>query len=362
MEYEINANKYNLRCIRFTLIGQLLVLFLNEIGVFIVDKYLVRISVIFGSIVLVSTLILFRFISLDKSWVKYVIITAELLSITIMCVFLTYHVILITGIPFLMAGHYNDKRIIVYTYVFSAIGIVVGVLLGYKIGLGDLNMVALTCNNVWDYGKRTYINVKDMKMFDYGQLLLFFALPRCMILYMYANMSYAITQSVRDMQENEMKAQYKGKHDKMTGLYNRNEYTYMKENVYVNMKQIGVLYFDINGLKHMNDNYGHEKGDILINKLADSIKSIVNDKIKAYRLGGDEFITIIEDGNEENTVNLLERWEKILAVINSKNEDCICEVAVGYAYGKGKDIETIIEQADKKMYEDKKNKNKSRVI
>ena len=83
-----------------------------------------------------------------------------------------------------------------------------------------------------------------------------------------------------------------------------NQYLYVYKNYYLqaikeeysSMKHIGVIYFDLNNLKEINDTYGHDVGDIIIIKLAKSISYLLDEGIRAYRIGGDEFIVIIEDG------------------------------------------------------------------
>ena len=74
--------------------------------------------------------------------------------------------------------------------------------------------------------------------------------------------------------------------DTLTGLYNRNKFNQVLEGHLRNpLKQVGVAYFDLNGLKRMNDQFGHEAGDRLIKNTAHNIQQIF--RKKAYRIGGD---------------------------------------------------------------------------
>ena len=362
MEYEIKANKYSLNCIKIGIFCVMFFFTMNEIGVFIVDKPLVRKAAIPTLIIYFLTVIIFYKIGLDKPWVKYVLLFIEISTICLLCVFLSYHISLSIAVPFLIAGHYQDKRVIWWTYGMSLVALLVFVIASYQFGLCDMNMVVFSHLPINAYGKEIIVDIESMNWTYVGKLVLFFVFPRAVILFMYARMALSISECGQEIYENKKRAEYISKYDNMTGLYNKNEYLEMIDKVYSHMEQVGVVYLDINGLKDINDNYGHDKGDILIVTVADCIKHIVNDKIQGYRIGGDEFVIVMEDSKEENveeTVNLL---EKILRVMNNNAKRCVCEVGIGYAYGNGKNIKSIVDKADENMYFDKKKKNKSKII
>lgn len=76
--------------------------------------------------------------------------------------------------------------------------------------------------------------------------------------------------------------------DGMTGVYNRSKYLDVISNSYREESNIAVIFWDINNLKVVNDNMGHEHGDKMIVTMAESLKKIVTDSAKAYRVGGDD--------------------------------------------------------------------------
>ena len=88
MNYEVDANKYNLKCLRISVLSIMVVLIFNELEIFVVEKSLVRISITIATCILLGTLIAFRFISLEKKWAKYIIITSEIVSIYVLCIFI----------------------------------------------------------------------------------------------------------------------------------------------------------------------------------------------------------------------------------------------------------------------------------
>lgn len=153
---------------------------------------------------------------------------------------------------------------------------------------------------------------------------------------------------------------YESEHDGLTGLYNKGRYLSMSDKEYRNLDSIAVFNFDVNNLKIINDRYGHEAGDKLLIKAANSIRKVTSNKVHAYRVGGDEFLVIAENVSYEETISIKERWENELARLNSQDDETNCVIAVGMVYAeKEYDYETLVKKADELMYEDKKNKKKS---
>lgn len=136
--------------------------------------------------------------------------------------------------------------------------------------------------------------------------------------------------------------------DTLTSLYNRNKYNQVIEKFQnLNPKNMGVAFFDLNGLKQVNDEQGHKAGDIFIQNAAKNIASIFSNK--AFRIGGDEFVILYPEIDE----NLFE--EKIQSVKKALKQNNVC-ISVGYAWKNGEYIlSELMKEADKKMYEDKKN-------
>nr|MBQ8251749.1 GGDEF domain-containing protein [Lachnospiraceae bacterium] len=152
---------------------------------------------------------------------------------------------------------------------------------------------------------------------------------------------------------------YDSEHDGLTGMYNKGKYLAMLESEYQNMDSIGIFNFDVNNLKKMNDTYGHEAGDKLIIKGADSIRKVTSSKVHGYRMGGDEFLMIACNVTEAEVNELKERWEAELARLNTLEDGIECVIAAGVVYGdKGYDFAALMKQADELMYEDKKKKKK----
>ena len=147
---------------------------------------------------------------------------------------------------------------------------------------------------------------------------------------------------------------YESEHDKLTDLYNKDKYIINRDNEFGKPERIAIFNFDVNNLKLVNDTKGHEAGDRLIVKTAESLKSILKDDMMAYRIGGDEFVVIGSDITPEEADDIRSYWEGVLDEINKAETDSIT-VACGLVCGEGEyDIDALLSEADKRMYENKK--------
>ena len=83
--------------------------------------------------------------------------------------------------------------------------------------------------------------------------------------------------------------------DSATRLYNKNKYEDMLANYYTMVERVAVVLWDINNLKEINDRMGHGMGDKLIETMSGAIYVQTDKRKKAYRIGGDEFVMLIEN-------------------------------------------------------------------
>ena len=159
----------------------------------------------------------------------------------------------------------------------------------------------------------------------------------------------------RDLGDLSQKLKEEKERDSLTGLYNKGKFMEMKQTLFSRQETIAVFNLDVNDLKTVNDRYGHEAGDRLIRKAAESLKRIEARNIIPFRVGGDEFIVIAIHVSREDAEKIGQRWTEGLAEINRAEESFPCRIACGFAYGeKGFDLEEILALADRLMYEDKK--------
>ena len=136
--------------------------------------------------------------------------------------------------------------------------------------------------------------------------------------------------------------------DFLTGLYNRNRLNALMSEIYDSPDAPTTLIFlDINGLKKVNDKDGHLAGDNLIRRAANTLIGVFPEN-DIFRVGGDEFVTILRDVDEKQVLEYLEKLHR-----RAKKNDV--SFAAGYAMtNSSKEIENILKEADARMYEDKR--------
>lgn len=134
--------------------------------------------------------------------------------------------------------------------------------------------------------------------------------------------------------------------DQLTGVMNRSGLKNVLSHQYGN-KSLAVIAADINGLKAVNDNQGHEAGDRLIIAVASCLSEVFGNN-HVFRIGGDEFIVIQYDHSEKECIEALERLHEIMKKAN-------VSASLGYAFtaSYNSDFSRLHELADKRMYEDK---------
>ncbi len=155
---------------------------------------------------------------------------------------------------------------------------------------------------------------------------------------------------------------YENEHDHLTGLYNKGKYMALLKEKFGNPTSIAIFNFDVNDLKYMNDNFGHEAGDHLIRMAANSIHKVTAENIMGFRMGGDEFAMVALNLTQSAVEDLHKSWQNTLYELNKNDNRIKCVIACGIAYGEGDcNIEKLMEQADLQMYKDKKRLKEERI-
>lgn len=147
--------------------------------------------------------------------------------------------------------------------------------------------------------------------------------------------------------------------DYLTGLYNRTAFAEHKSNYLdrlMNNSLLGIIQFDVNNLKTVNDTLGHEKGDLLIQLVAKGLLMSFSQNGNCYRMGGDEFLVILTGNDpEKDYKNGIQQLEEYCSKYNSKPDiDFILEIAHGFVTAYNISLSEAMEKADILMYENKK--------
>ncbi len=119
------------------------------------------------------------------------------------------------------------------------------------------------------------------------------------------------------------------------------------------LKGLSVIVFDINELKHINDTLGHEAGDGLINEACKIICEYFGED-SVYRIGGDEFVAVLEGESYAERNALLATFEKLMEANQKAGLVVISSGLAEYRPQEDNDYDAIFERADRLMYERKK--------
>ena len=163
--------------------------------------------------------------------------------------------------------------------------------------------------------------------------------------------------SVRDNtaeQETLQREIYKATHDSLTSLYNRAGYDLLRTSL--DLKTTCLLLIDIDSFKSVNDTYGHETGDRILQKTADTIKRNFRSNDYACRIGGDEFVVFMTRASEQQRQFITSRVERINRELGQPADGLPpVSVSVGIAHGKqAKDQSELFDLADRALYETKR--------
>jgi diguanylate cyclase (GGDEF)-like protein len=149
--------------------------------------------------------------------------------------------------------------------------------------------------------------------------------------------------------------------DGLTGLYNRKYLDDFIENSMQHEMEQGttyaIMFLDIDYFKMVNDTYGHDAGDAILQKLSQTMKDLVSPTDFIIRFGGEEFVIILRDPTEESAYelakNINQEFSKI--VFNFNNESFSKTLSVGYSFvpTDTDQIWKAIKYADLSLYEAK---------
>ena len=175
-----------------------------------------------------------------------------------------------------------------------------------------------------------------------------------------ASLSFSIMMIIDKLEKERIK--YLSEYDTMTGALNRRAGFELLNKIYQdfmkNKGNISICFCDINGLKEVNDNLGHEAGDEIILSVVNVIKNNIKDKDYIVRLGGDEFLIIFVDSDIEQSENVWNTINNEFVRINEvENRKYIISASHGieeFKFNANEYIDQIINLADEKMYNEKR--------
>lgn len=175
---------------------------------------------------------------------------------------------------------------------------------------------------------------------------------------------YAVARDVTEQRQRDERTLYLASHDDLTGLANRWRFNEELKASFARLKrhsnrQFAVLVLDLDQFKPVNDNYGHQAGDIVLRTIGERLNAIKRETDVLCRLGGDEFALLAPEADVSEAGMIAERMRKeIIRPISIGDAEVIVDVSVGIAMAEENisDADSLLKLADDAMYEAKRNK------
>ena len=157
-------------------------------------------------------------------------------------------------------------------------------------------------------------------------------------------------------------------YDTLTGIFNRAGFFKFSSAIVKEAQERGkplfVLFLDLDGLKKVNDQYGHDEGDAYIKAMANVLNQVRKHGELLMRYGGDEFVILSKGYTDADAKNYISQIQTGIENYNANsNHEYTLEASMGYTIVEpvpDLDIEEIIEAADQEMYKMKKAKKAAR--
>jgi diguanylate cyclase (GGDEF)-like protein/PAS domain S-box-containing protein len=169
-----------------------------------------------------------------------------------------------------------------------------------------------------------------------------------------------ISRDITESKKRQDEIDYINCHDFLTGLYNRRYYHEMLDQMdQESYYPIGVMNLDLNGLKILNDAYGHDYGDLALKKIGKILGESINSNSIVARIGGDEFAAIVPNTSTEHMYSIKMKVKNAIKAVSVENIEL--SIAVGYEIkmDPSNTMEEILKSAENQMYRNKLAEGKS---
>ncbi len=188
-------------------------------------------------------------------------------------------------------------------------------------------------NNVWLHLTLAQLHVEDASAHSHMWLL----------------------QDITERKQKEAEVVYLTYHDVLTGMFNR---TYMeKERQRLNTAEylpLSVILGDVNGLKLVNDAFGHDEGDYLLTEVSQILSNCLREQDVIARIGGDEFLVLLPKTDSETVAQIVSNINKACASHTPRPGKELFDVSISLGYATKENMEelldTVIKGAERFMY------------
>lgn len=262
-------------------------------------------------------------------------------------------------VQFLFADHMISSLMLIFIIVTQVYDIIKNKSKNYITVMGVLVLVLSGLFEVFRYNFARYVVGRDV---DYKFSILFAA---GLIFVWSLIMDYLISAVRAAKDSGKMEIMEKMAYtDSLTHIYNRMAAEKRYKKIEEEMIPYCIIEMDMNGLKRINDTYGHDEGDEYIKSFAKVLADVFSDFAMVSRTGGDEFTVIIDGEDALDYENITKKLRELNASINYLNdihENWNLSLAYGYCFYNEEGVEHVLDafkKADERMYEMKKEMKK----
>ncbi len=361
-------NRYVAAALQIGLAGMFLCLVLNEINVFHLEKNVMRFCAVISTVCSAVPQVLAGSSKLSGDpRSKYAILfcVCAMTFIMSLCLFLFSAPLCV--LPMLLAAQYNSRRLSCLAIVGSCLCVAVTPPLGCAMGLWDSEFLRFLISSAW--GREMLLvpaveNSPGVMTTGVFGVIMFVSVPWLLITALLGRLILTVTRKGEENIDTQVKVMQMSQMDALTNLYNQNIYNQYLKTPVQGDETVGVLFFDVDGLKRVNDDGGHEQGDLLLRRCAESLHGLLDDNCHGFRIGGDEFLLVVDTDDPAVLDVKLEQWQKAIELINIENrtrhKGLVCHMSVGKSFGKKYDLPELIVLADGRMYTEKEAYHKER--
>ncbi|MHA3058035.1 sensor domain-containing diguanylate cyclase [Acinetobacter sp. ANC 5584] len=149
--------------------------------------------------------------------------------------------------------------------------------------------------------------------------------------------------------------EYLGKHDVLTKLYNRAFFhEELKRLTRQKVFPVSAIYLDLNALKLVNDEFGHDAGDDILRRTGEILQQVITAPYSGSRIGGDEFVLLLPHADQQTAEKLVVTLGELFRLDNQYYASLPMSVAIGTATSEPNEtLDDMMKRADHQMYLDK---------
>ena len=169
-----------------------------------------------------------------------------------------------------------------------------------------------------------------------------------------------ICKDITERKVAESRIKYIGFHDNLTGLFSRHGYEEELSNLNtLQQLPLSIIMADLNGLKLLNDTYGHDIGDRFLQYAADVFKSICRESDFVARWGGDEFVILLPQTSYEQATVIAQRIIKASSEVECEGLPISMALGIACKEQENEDISVVMKMAEDSMYRQKLTESRS---